>query len=199
MLKQVAAFGFRAHSGWAVMIALAAPMAAPIILRRCRIELADRGIAGSVQPYHAAQRMPLNGAETYLRSCAETTAAMAKRAVRNALAELTDYEVKGACVLLAAGRRLPGLADILASHAMIHTAEGEFYRVALRDACTSCGLTEIGVRERDLMTEATRALGRSAEDLQRALAGFGKAVGAPWRQDEKLSALAAWLVLGRCM
>jgi hypothetical protein len=197
MLKRKAALGFRAHSGWAALIALAEPVAAPLVIRRCRIELTDRGIVGSMQPYHTAGLMPLNDAETYLRSCSNATAAMAREAVRDALAELSDYQVAGACVLLASGRPLPGLAGILSSHALIHTAEGEFYRAALREACECCGLPETGIKERDLAPEAAQAFGRSTEDLQSMVVGFGKVVGAPWRQDEKLCALAAWLVLMR--
>lgn len=179
------------------MVALAGPVTAPLLIRRCRIELADREIPGSVQPYHKAALIPLNDAETYLRRCSDAAAAMARRAVRDALAELADYQVKRACVLLASGRPLPDLAAILASHALIHTAEGEFYRAVLRKACDCCGVPEIGVKERDLTSKAVQALGRSAEDLHSMVAAFGKVAGSPWRQDEKLAALAAWLVLAQ--
>ena len=192
-----AALGFRAHSGWAAMIGLAEPVDAPVVIRRCRIELADCSTTGSLQPYHTAARMPLKDAETYLRSCCDATAAMARKAVRDALAELRDYQVEGAGVLLASGRPLPNLAGTLASHALIHTAEGEFYRAALRDACKCCGVPDTGIKERELLAEAARALGRSAEDLQSRVTGFGKIVGSPWREDEKLSTLTAWLVLAQ--
>jgi hypothetical protein len=142
--------------------------------------------------------MELDEAELYLRHCSDASGAMARKAVRNSVAEISDYEVKGASVLLASGRPLPGLAAILASHATIHTAEGEFYRAALREACACCGLREIGIKERDLMAEAIHTLGRSAENLERSIAEFGRVVGSPWRQDEKLSALAAWLALNQC-
>ena len=168
MLKPCAAFGFRVHSGWAAMVALAGPVTAPLVIRRCRIEFADRSIGGSVQPYHRAASMPIDAAGRYLQKCSEATAALAHKAVGDALAELTGYQVKGACVLLASGRPLPGLAGILASHALIHAAEGEFYRAALRRACECCSLPETGIRERELMAEAARALGRSAGDLQSA-------------------------------
>jgi hypothetical protein len=179
------------------MVALADPMTAPRVIRRWRLELADRSIAGSIQPYHSAVRMVFDDAEKYLQRCSRATADMAQKAIRDAVSELRDYQVKGASVLLASGRPLPGLAGILASHALIHTAEGEFYRAALRDACASCGVPETGIKERELVAEASLALGRSAEDLQSTVAAFGKTVGSPWRQDEKLSALAAWLVLAR--
>jgi len=180
------------------MIALAAPLEAPVIIRRCRIGMADQRIAGSVQPYHAAKLLPADDAETYLRSCFDASAVLAQKALRNVLAELSNYEVKGACILLASGHELPSLSGILASHALIHTAEGEFYRAALRDACECCDIREIGTKERDVAEKAAEALGRSADNVQSIVAEFRKVIGPPWTQDEKLSALAAWLALARC-
>jgi hypothetical protein len=179
------------------MIALAGPLDAPLVIGRWRIELAVGSAARAVQPYHTAALMPIDSAETYLRSCRDAAAALAHKALRDVLAELSDYQVRGACVLRASGRPLPGLAGILASHALIHTAEGEFYRAALREACARCAVPETGISERALLAEASHALGCSAEDLQSKVTGFGKVLGSPWRQDEKLSTLAAWLVLAR--
>ena len=195
MLKRRAALGFRAHSGWAALIGLAEPVDAPVVILRRRIELADYGVAGSAQPYHAAARMSLDNAESYLRGRSDASGGSARAAVTSALAELSDYQVTGASVLLASGRALPGLAATLASHALIHTAEGEFYRTALQDACESCSLGETGIKERGLLAEAALALGRSEQDLQTTVSGLGKAVGAPWGRDQKMSALAAWVVL----
>ena len=195
MLKPQLALGLRAHSGWAAAVALTAPAAQPSVIRRFRLELADHRIPGSVQPYHAASKMPSTDAERHISRCRAATAALARQAIEHSLNELTDYQVSGACVLLASGRPLPDLSRILTSHALIHTAEGEFYRTALREACETFGLRVAAIRERDLALEASRVLNRSAEDLQSAVAGFGRVLGPPWRQDEKLSALAAWLLL----
>jgi hypothetical protein len=180
------------------MIALAAPLHAPVIIRRSRIVMADQRIAGSAQPYHAAKLLPAQDTDPYIRSCSRASAALAQRALQDALSELSNYQVMGACILLASGRGLPGLPGILASHALIHTAEGEFYRAALREACECCGIREIGTKERDVPAKVAEALGRSAADVQSTIAEFRKVVGAPWTQDEKLSALAAWLALARC-
>lgn len=195
MLKRRAAVGFRAHSGWAAMVALAEPVDAPVIVRRCRIELADGSRRGAVQPYHKAANMRLEEADSYLKTCSEASAALARGNLGELFAKLGDYRLERGCVLQASGRPLPALAAILASHALIHTAEGEFYRAALREACESCGLTVSGWKERDLMTTAAQMLHRPAEELQGALAKLGKTVGPPWRQDEKLAALGAWVLL----
>ncbi len=179
------------------MIALAEPVRAPLIVRGCRIELAPGSDGGAVQPYHKAQHMSLDDATKYLWSCSEASAEMGHQAVQNALAELSDFEVKDACILLASGRQLPELPAILASHALVHTAEGEFYRSALRRACESCGIAETGVPERDVAARVAEAIGCDAEELQATVSDFGKAMGPPWRKDEKLAALAAWLALAR--
>ncbi len=179
------------------MVAVGGPKNAPFVLQRRRVELAERGIAGSKQLYHTAEQMSLPDATAFVEQCMVATGAMAQAAISQAISELAGkgYEVAGACVLLSSGRPLPDLAKTLASHALIHTAEGEFYRDALKSACKACGFVAAGIRERDLMGRATAILQLSDEELQRRISELGKSVGPPWRQDEKLSALAGWISL----
>jgi hypothetical protein len=179
------------------MVAMGGPKAAPVVLARRRVELADRRIVGSKQLYHAAKQMSLPDARAFVEECTVSTAAMARTATRKVMSELTGegYGFAGACVLLASGRPLPDLASIIASHALIHTAEGEFYREALKAACKSCGFDAVGIVERDLLGRAAKTLRISADDVHERISGLGKLVGPPWRQDEKLSALAAWIRL----
>jgi hypothetical protein len=66
------ALGFRVHSGWAALVALAAGSRedpSPRVAARFRIEIADPSIDGSKQPYHAAEPMPLAQAARYLARC----------------------------------------------------------------------------------------------------------------------------------
>ena len=50
--------GFRAHSGWAVVVGVIEPCSRPLVaVRRC-IETADAVVAGSTQPFHDAARLP---------------------------------------------------------------------------------------------------------------------------------------------
>ena len=100
-------------------------------------------------------------------------------------------------LLLASGRALPGLEQILASHALIHTADGELFRDSLRAACNECDLPLEGIREKELFAAASKTLGVKPPMLQRRVAGLGKALGPPWSQDEKFAALGAWLTLAR--
>lgn len=120
-----------------------------MVMARRRVELAERGIRSAIQPYHAAASMELPEAEEFLSRSAASALAMAKTGVRQILADLKDYEVAGACVLMASGRPLGDLAKTLGSHALMHTAEGEFFRDAIRKACEICGVTILGVKEKE--------------------------------------------------
>jgi hypothetical protein len=53
----------------------------------------------------------------------------------------------------------------------------------------------VGLREREIDALAARRLSLSGDALRARLTALGKPLGPPWSQDEKLSALAAWLVL----
>jgi hypothetical protein len=192
---QRAALGFRVHSGWAALVAVAgSPLA---VVDRRRIEIADPAIAGSVQPFHAAEELASAKAERLIQRCSKSTQRLARGALGAAIDRLrqTGHEVVGCGVLLGSGRPLPPLAQILASHALIHTAEGEFFRDAIVEAARHWSLAITGAKERDLLARAAADLRTPTEKLQRRLAELGRSVGPPWQQDQKQAALVAWLAL----
>ncbi len=186
------ALGVRCHSGWAAFVVLGSSITAPQILERGRMELCDLSLKGSKQPFHEAEPMSFAAAEKYISRCRAATDVLAG----NALRELTARHgtLRSCCVLTASGRGLPGLREILASHALIHAAEGEFYRDAIVLAAERTGILVFKVRERDLEVAADRLPGNESDRRTR-LAEFGKLVGSPWRQDEKFAAIGAWLAL----
>jgi hypothetical protein len=179
------------------MVAVGGTAAAPAVLDRRRVELVASDIARSAQPYHAAAEMKLPAAVAFLARCADAADKLAGAGVQDALAKLAErgYQTRQCGVLLSAGRPVGDLESTLASHPAIHTAEGEFFRNALKRAGDSHGLAVSGIRERDLSKVAAERLRVSADDLQRRIGEWGKAIGPPWRQDEKLAALIAWVVL----
>jgi hypothetical protein len=192
-----AAVGFRAHSGWAAAVAVAGPADAPVAVARRRIEMVDRGVPGAAQPYHAAAGLKIRDAERIVANCTARAALLAQRALAAMLEELqgSGYAVTGCGLLLASGRPLPALESILASHPLIHTAEGELFREALCAASRECGMPMVLVKERELFTRATADLGIPADVLQVRLLEMGRAMGPPWRQDEKYAAMVGWLAL----
>ena len=82
-----------------------------------------------------------------------------------------------------------------ASHALIHSADGELFREALVHACTRCGLETFKAPESGLFERASQTLQRKGDELGSCLVHLGAVVGSPWTQDEKMAALIAWLSL----
>jgi hypothetical protein len=195
--NQVAALGFRAHSGWAVVVAVAGLSGARVVLERRRIETADAGNPGSKQPFHAVAGLAIETAEMRLRTCQDRSFGLATDAVSALARQLSDdgYRVLGAGILFASGRPLPDLAATLRSHALIHTAEGEFFREVLVQASEHCLLPVTRIKEREVWDRAAAALGLGLPDVQKLISDLGRALGPPWRQDEKLAALAGWISL----
>ncbi len=192
-----AAFGLRPHSGWAVLVLVAAPAGRPEVIDRRRIEIADPEVHGSRQPYHAAEGLGPNAAAALLERCAAGSLRLASEALQ---ASLAAARTKGcrvvACgLLLASGRPLPELEKILASHALIHAADGEHFRDALAEAARGLGLPVLRVREREVHERAGSSLRLPVAGLSAHLAALGPALGPPWTQDQKLAALVGWTSL----
>ncbi len=190
------ALGLRAHSGWAALVVLAGPAASPVVVDRRRLALCDDSFPR--QPYHAAAELPPAKAEALVTRSLDSAARLAREALGAALRDRRGegQEVVGAGLVLGSARPLPKqLAAILAAHPLIHTAEGEMYRGALRAACERAGIGVLGLRERELEEDAARRLELAPSALRARVAELGKALGPPWTQDQKLASLAAWLVL----
>ena len=192
---QPAALGFRAHSGWAAMVAIGGVPRSPVVVGRRRIELADSAARRAVQPYHAAAGMDAAAAEEFIARAIDQTRLLAGKTLLAAIDDLrkSGYDVRACGILLASGRPLPNLASTLASHALIHTAEGELFRGALTHASQQCGLALQRVKERELFERASQELAVPEDELRRRIVDMGRTLGPPWRQDEKLAALVGWL------
>jgi hypothetical protein len=192
-----AALGFRVHSGWSAVVAVEGPLPSPSVICRARIEIKDAAMAGSTQPYHYAAEMSLERATQFLERCTAASWKFAVRALDEVLAGLRErgYDAVRCGILTGSGRKLPDLAGTLASHALIHTAEGEFFRAVVAHTCEERHLPVIGVREKELWTRAPTVLSLTEEALRLQIAAIGKRIGPPWTQDEKHSALVAWMAL----
>jgi hypothetical protein len=196
-MSEAAALGFRAHSGWTAVVAVAGWPGRPVVLERRRIETADTAIPGSKQPYHAAEGLDSQAAERFIRKCRDSSTLLAMHAVSAMVAQLGENGLTpvGAGILFASGRPLPDLVATLRSHALIHTAEGEFFREVLVRASEHCSLHITKVKEREVWDKGTIAFQLPSADLRQRIDGLGRSLGPPWRQDEKLASLAAWIAL----
>ena len=197
---QTVALGFRVHSGWAAAVVLCGPLDAPVVVDRRKIQLVKIFTYAYRQPYHTAEKMPRQDAVKFIRDVQSDAKRLALSSLRSLQADLAEGEFKivRSALLLSSGRALPALDQILASHALIHTADGELFRESLRAACAACNLPLEGIKEKELFTTASsKALRVQPAALKRRIAALGKALGPPWSQDEKFAALGAWITLAR--
>jgi hypothetical protein len=192
------AFGLRAHSGWAALVALGAEGGELAVVERRRLELCDPADAAwAKQPYHAAEGLDPEDA----RDVVERAIASAHRHAQRELAAAAERaraagHAVAACAVLT-GDPLPGwsVAEVLAVHFRMHKAEGVLFREALADAAGRIGLRLAALREKDLPALAARALGKAPAALASDVAALGRPLGPPWGRDQKDAALAAWVAL----
>ena len=163
-----AAIGFAVHTGWAAAVALSGPPAA-LLLRR-RLELAD-GAHDARFVFHAAAERP-NSAELITGRALATAQDRAEAALAELIAELAGFAL---LVALPPEKTLPPMAAILASHPLLHRAEGALFRSAIAQAAAARGLP----------------VATPASPLPPAL---GKP-GPPWGKDQKDAAALAWAAL----
>ena len=172
------------------MVAVAGSPASPNIIDRKKIEICDSRVPGSKQPYHYAAELDLPAARAHLDRCIKQSRKMAVEVLEIALAK---YKPVVCGIGISSGKPIGTLEATLASHAAIHSAEGEFFRDAIVQAVEACGLSCHRYKERELIATAARVFG--IPDPDRELAAMRKIIGPPWTADEKLAALAGWLAL----
>ena len=192
-----AAIGLRVHSGWAAMVAVALEDGLPVVLQKRKLLLVKTFSYTFRQPYHTAEKMQLEEAREFVCGVENESQELALAGIRAAQNELqkVEYKVSGCALLLASGRTLPEFEKILASHAMIHTADGELFRDAIRHSCERAKVLLVAIKERELLATAAKRLHKRPQFLNRHVAALGKSLGPPWTQDEKMATLGAWLVL----
>jgi hypothetical protein len=194
-----AALGFSVHTGWAAVVAVSAETpASVVVLDRRRVEMMPGKDPGSPRfVYHAARELRRDAAERLIRESTELSVAKAEAALQAAVEELASRDLVVVASGLLAGNApsATSLEAILASHALVHAAEGELFRGAIRGACAALGIPVTEVRAKELGPRAARALGIPPAKVAQELAAIGRAAGRPWAKDQKDSCLAACVAL----
>jgi len=188
-----AALGFTVKSGWAAAVVLAGTDAHPELVAAARVELSDPADADARQPYH-------DGFATMRREGPALTRLLAsvrtfgRREVRNWIRShlKTGYTLRGSGIVVGS---LIDPRTIGNEHIRIHAMEGQLFRGVIADACEGEGLPRLIVRERDLLQQAKATLRMPEAHIENRLAGMGKGRDGPWRAEQKMAALGAWLVL----
>ena len=138
-------------------------------------------LPGVTQPYHYVEEMELPAAERHLAQCAVDSRRMAREALRQISLQLLDRGIHlvGAAILLSSARPLPDLDEVLASHALIHTAEGEFFRQAFRAALKAWRFLLPASANANL-TNARKSVRKLAAEVRTKIDGLGRSLGPPW-------------------
>jgi hypothetical protein len=197
MAAQTAAIGFSPHSGWAAMVVLGGPAAAPSLRARSRVPLVDDHDPESKQPYHTVEFLCVEEATGRLDGYMEVATSMAQTALGTQLKELKgrNLSVKSVGILDSSSRKQISLASILASHALIHAADGDHFRNALHAAAEHCRLQVSRIPARELEAHAGTCLGMPLSRILGVVNKLGRDQGPPWGADQKKAALLAWTLL----
>jgi hypothetical protein len=200
-----AALGLRAVRGGSVAVAVATDGEAPRVVLSTFLATAAEGDRLAFEPYHMAYEME-RGPQG--KVSAEAAAAVAEGRRRQAAAAasglaglvgtLEDAGCKPVLVALLVNRA--GWMTDLLEHSLSApehppVAEGLAVREALRFACARCALPIVEMDEKSLRESASTRLGLSPGEIDVALTGLGATVGRPWRKEQKVACLAAWLAL----
>jgi hypothetical protein len=196
---RAAAIGCRAHTGWAALVVVAGSLTRPEVVLRGRAELADPSGRVRRNVYQAARGMEPAEAAVLVEAAEQVGSERAAAAFQQTRRDLADKgaDVRSCAVVVGASRRGLRLESILASHALAHAAEGRLYQEALLQGADSCGLPAIAVPKRSIWEEGESTLGVDQDTLRRRIDELRKELGPPWAEDQKLAALAAWIVLSR--
>jgi hypothetical protein len=195
------ALGFRVFRGGSLVVGVALDGGEPRLALSTVLPTAEAGDCLAFEPYHVAFEMAQGARE----ATPEVSAAVAEGRRRQALmaaAGLADIVRR----LEGEGRR-PAVAALLVNRAgwvtdLLHHvlcdpahppfAEGMAVRDALRSAARQCGLDLVELDEKSLAEAAEIKLGLLPGELEARLKALGSGL-KPWRKEEKLAGLAAWL------
>ena len=196
------ALGLRAHKGGAILVALTLDNRQPRLLLNTTLATHADGDRLTREPYHAARDLPRSPDG---RAAAEALVAEARRrqdqlAHANLQSVLQRLDPKPATAALLVNRAgwVTGLLDYsleFPEHAAV--AEPLAVREALRFALRQCGLASIELDEKSLPDGAAAILRSSPAEIDATLKSLGTAAGKPWRREQKLAALAAWVALAK--
>jgi hypothetical protein len=194
MTARPAALGFRVKSGWAAAVLLTGPARSPQLCDVGWIGLSDPRHPETQQPYHAAMGK-LETDMTKINPRVRLVRSVAQQSIAKLLA---GYLTKGYAIRRAAlvvGSQTDP-ASIANPHIRAHAFEGQLFRAVLMEALQAHRIrTEVFI-EQNAYAQAAVKLNESNGNVQRVIQNFGRATQGPWRAEQKLAALAAWLALG---
>jgi hypothetical protein len=197
--------GFRVVRGGSVVVGVSAGESEPRAVLSTFLATASKDDRLSLEPYHVAAEMVRRGNGGNLADVAAAVAKGCKRQAQLAAEGLSDivsklqgrgYEPVVAALLV---NRAGWVTDLLAyslafpDHPPI--AEGLALREVLRSAIGRIGIELAELDEKSLPDLATTKLDMPRAEIEARMKALGAAVGRPWRKEQKLACLAAWVAV----
>ncbi len=192
-MRSLAALGFRVKSGWAAAVLLTGSARSPRVCDVQRIDLSDPQVPETRQPYHAA----MGKLETDPRKIDRRVRVVRSIAQRSVAKLLDGYRQNGYSIRRAAlvvGSRIDP-ASIANLHIRAHALEGQLFRSVLQESLHAHRILSDVLIERDAYARAAVQLKQSNQNVRRVIQKFGQDTEAPWRAEQKLAAVAAWVAL----
>jgi hypothetical protein len=187
--------GYRVKSGWTVSILVGGSVRSPHLYKSDVLNLSDPRSPETRQPYHAA----IGKLETNMATI-KRRIQIVRRTTERSLADLIQRWTKDGCTIRSAALVAGSVIDpesIANPHIRAHALEGRLFRTVLEDALRSHGIRCAIFAERDVYSTASNLFRQSPLQIRRTIAEFGHSVDGPWRADQKVAALAAWISLER--
>ena len=188
------AFGLKARTGRAALVALAGDVHEPQLIERSHIQLLPDG---AWAPYHAAAELDRKDAHASVRQSIASAQRLATSGIRDAARRCAEagHELCGCAVLVGTGMPHWSTDEILAVHVRMHKAEGELFRDVLVAGARACNLELTTLPDKSALDEAAKMLGLTRARLDAHVARLGKSAGPPWGKDQKEAAAAALVAL----
>jgi hypothetical protein len=197
--------GFRALKGGSVVVGVAMDGSEPRLVRSSFLATAAEGDRLSLEPYHLAagmERGPGGGASPEAAAAVaegrkrqnELAAAGLEEIVRTLRKEERELVV-AALLVNRAGWVIDLLDYSLAFADHPPVAEGLAVRDALRFAFARLGIEVAEMDEKSLPVLASQELRLDSSEIEARLKTLGATAGRPWRKEQKLACLAAWVAL----
>jgi hypothetical protein len=201
--RMSAGLGLRAVKGGAVAVGVSVDAGPPRILVSTFIKTCADGDRLSLEPYGVAHELASGpqGVSAAAAAAAEgrrrqdALAAQALQDLIGRLEEAGGAPIVAALLVNRAGWITDLLEYSLAFADHVPVAEGLAVREALRFAFRHCAIGAAELDEKSLPDVAAARLGMSAAEIEARLKALGATAGKPWRREQKLACLAAWLAV----
>jgi hypothetical protein len=168
-------------------------VSSPKPLARAIVELSDPSVDATRQPFHAAL-----GIAQHDQAVIARLAAIIERCARRSIEALLIDERLDGRRCRAAGIVVGSVIDperVGNLHIRAHASEGRLFRTVMEAALGAHHVPCIIIVEKSLAAAAAEKLRQPTRAIGRTVGELGRALGRPWRTDEKAAATAAWMAL----